>query len=104
MIDYQFGLWRRFNGIAYNTSKKEERHNVKEIEMVEEQFESFENIWQQETEYFLRQCYENFGGEEYDLNKDKESVFRIGKLVDKENKLAEQETLQKAEGKMEKIN
>ena len=44
MIDYQFGLWRRFNGIAYNTSKKEERHNVKEIEMVEEQFESFENI------------------------------------------------------------
>jgi len=37
-------MFRRFNGIAFNTSKKEERHNVKEIEMAEEQFESFENI------------------------------------------------------------
>ncbi|CAG8526634.1 30867_t:CDS:2 [Racocetra persica] len=78
MIDYQFGLWRRFNGIAYNTSKKEERHNVKEIEMVEEQFEK-----------------------EYNLIKDGESAFRIGDLVEEEKKLAKEEEKKRLETKGE---
>jgi hypothetical protein len=103
MWDWQFGLFRRFNGIAFNTSRKEEVHRVAEVELIEEQFESFENIWQQETEYFFRQCYEKFGGEEYNLVKDKESVFRIGDLVERELKIAEKEATKSEEKEAEKL-
>lgn len=82
MWNLSFSLYRRLNGIRHNTSKKEERHNTKEMMLVEDQFENPENIRLQERIETIKECYEKFQGEKnghwYELLVDGKVVFSIG--------------------------
>lgn len=84
-----FSKYRRLNNIKHNTSKKEERHNSKEMDLVEDQFENPENSCLQERISFLAEFYDKFGGDSYILafnfsDKD-EIIFQTGDKFKEEN-------------------
>ncbi|CAG8527596.1 28736_t:CDS:2 [Racocetra persica] len=89
----KFSLYRRLNGIRHNTSKKEERHNSREMMLVEDQFENPENIHLQERIQTIEECYEKFEGEKnnhyYELVVDGEVVFKLGNPEDLSEKKSE---------------
>lgn len=99
-----FSKYRRLNNIKHNTSKKEERHNSREMMIMEDQFENLENLCLQERISFLMEFYEKFHGNSYILVLDNEEVFKIGDKFKEEESVKEgvkQQTGEKTEKKEE---